>query len=261
MRKIFSALLILWAALVASGAFAETTTVLDVPTRPDVTQRLLLITPDQPRATLVLFTGGNGALKIAADGKLGAGSGNFLIRTRQQWADKGFVVALVDAPSDRQNEPYLSGVRQTPEHLADIKAVIAALRQRIALPVWLVGTSRGTQSVAFVASALSGADAPDGVVLTSSILTDPKSRSVPDMPLERIAVPVLVVHHQQDACKVCKPEALPGLMSKLTHSPRRELLQFEGGIDKGDPCEAFAYHGYNGIESRVVDRITNWILP
>jgi hypothetical protein len=27
----------------------------------------------------------------------------------------------------------------------------------------------------------------------------------------------------------------------------------------GDPCEAFAYHGYNGIEREVVGRITAWI--
>jgi hypothetical protein len=34
----------------------------------------------------------------------------------------------------------------------------------------------------------------------------------------------------------------------------------EGGIAVGDPCEAFAYHGYNGIERETVDAIKKWIL-
>jgi hypothetical protein len=33
----------------------------------------------------------------------------------------------------------------------------------------------------------------------------------------------------------------------------------EGGISVGDPCEAFAHHGYNGIEKETVYAIKNWI--
>lgn len=241
------------------AAFAETTQTFDIPTRPGVTQRVLVITPDQPKAIVILFTGGNGSLQISPSGALGPGKGNFLIRTRQQWADKGFITVLVDAPSDRQQEPFLSGYRQTPEHIADIKAVIAALRQRAKLPVWLIGTSRGTQSVAFITAALPKVDGPDGLVLTSTILNDPRSRSVPAMALEKITVPTLVVHHQQDACAVCDPVTLPALMSKLTQVSRKELVTFEGGITKGDPCEALAYHGFNAIEPQVVNRIAGWI--
>lgn len=34
---------------------------------------------------------------------------------------------------------------------------------------------------------------------------------------------------------------------------------FEGGVSVGDPCEAFAYHGYHGIEREVVHAIATWI--
>jgi len=34
-------------------------------------------------------------------------------------------VAVIDAPSDRQSDPYLAGFRQTAHHVADIKATIA----------------------------------------------------------------------------------------------------------------------------------------
>ena len=156
-----------------------------------------MLAPPQARAAVVLFAGGHGGLQIQPDGTLRWGAGNFLVRTRQLFADQGLAVVLVDAPSDRQGEPFLGGFRQSPEHTADVKAVIAWLRARSDVPVWLVGTSRGTQSVAYVATELSGREGPDGIVLTSSILSDRRSRPAPAMPLEKIRVPVLVVHHEE----------------------------------------------------------------
>jgi hypothetical protein len=50
-------------------------------------------------------------------------------------------------------------------------------------------------------------------------------------------------------------------MSKLTFTPKKELLTFDGGVSVGDPCEALAYHGFNGIESDVVTKIVQWISP
>jgi dienelactone hydrolase len=234
--------------------------VVDIPTRPGVTQRFLLIKPPQATAAVILFAGGHGGLQISSDGRIGWGAGNFVVRTRQQFAAHGLVVAVVDAPSDRQSPPYLSGFRQKPEHVADIKAVIAWLREQTHVPVWLIGTSRGTQSAAYVATQLVADGGPDGLVLTSTILTDPKGRAVPEMPLGKLAIPVLVVHHKQDGCKFCQFRDISLLMDKLGAAPRKELIAVEGGQDRGDPCEAKAYHGYNGIESQVVTRIADWIL-
>ena len=250
--------------LIASSAVpaqAQTTQkVVDIPTRPGVTQRMLVLSPPAPKAAVILLAGGHGGLQIFPNGSFNWGAGNFLVRTRQQFADQGLMVAVVDAPSDRQSPPYLSGFRQKPEHAADIRAVIAWMREQSKVPVWLVGTSRGTQSAAYVATELSGADGPDGIVLTSTILTDPKGRPVPAMPLEKIRVPVLVVHHEQDGCSLCAFSSMPALMEKLGNSPRKELLSFKGGESKGDPCEAMAYHGFNGLEQEVVAKIAAWVL-
>jgi pimeloyl-ACP methyl ester carboxylesterase len=170
-------------------------------------------------------------------------------------------VAVIDAPSDRQSPPFLSGFRQRPEHAADVKAVIGWLRENAKAPVWLVGTSRGTQSAAYVTTELAGPDGPDGLVLTSTILTDSKgNRPVPAMPLDKIRVPVLVVHHEQDGCEHCSFSEVPVLMGKLGNAPRTQLLSFRGGENRGDPCEAFAYHGFNGLEREVVQQIAAWIL-
>lgn len=252
---------VLLAALLACGCtLVWGETVVDIPTRPGVTQRFLLDVPEHPVASLILFAGGNGALQITPDGNLRGGRGNFLIRTRAQWAALGFVVVALDAPSDRQQEPFLSGFRQTPEHVADIRASIAWLRKQYKLPVWLLGTSRGTQSAAFAATTLPQDEGPDGLILTSTILSDNKSRPVPAMELGTMRIPTLVVHHRQDACKVCNPEYLSGLMQKLTATPRKDLILVDGGVTEGDPCEAKAYHGFNGLEETVVNTVAKWIL-
>jgi len=242
---------------------AQTTTaaeVVDIPTRPGVTQRFLYLAPDKPRAAVVLLPGGHGGLQIFPNGSLRWGEGNFLVRTRGLFVQQGLAVVVVDAPSDRQSPPFLGGFRQTPAHVADLKAVIGWLRDKTGVPVWLVGTSRGTQSAAWAATQLTRAEGgPDGLVLTSTILSDPRGRPVPAMPLERVSVPVLVVHHRDDACKLCDFSETPGLMQKFTAAPRKELIAVSGGISQGDPCEAFAHHGYNGVESDVVGRIAAWI--
>jgi dienelactone hydrolase len=235
--------------------------VVDIPTRPGVSQRMVVLSPQDPKAAVILFAGGHGGLQILPNGSFKWGESNFVVRTRQLFADQGLLAVVVDAPSDRQSPPYLSGFRQLPEHVADIKAVIAWVRGQAKVPVWLVGTSRGTQSAAYVATQLNGPDGPDGLVLTSTILTDNKSRPVTAMPLDKLHIPVLVVHHEQDGCGHCQFSEIPSLMDKLSNVPRKQLLSFKGGENRGDPCGAFAYHGFNGLEREVVAQIATWILP
>jgi alpha/beta superfamily hydrolase len=239
----------------------EPAKVVDIPTRPGVTQRFLYLGQPNPIASVIVFAGGNGGLQITAGGSMQGGSGNFLVRSRQLFADAGFAVAVIDAPSDRQSPPYLGGYRQTPEHQADVLAVIAWLRQRSPAPVWLVGTSRGTQSAAYIATEASPAQGgPDGLVLTSTILTDDRTRAVPKMPVDQLTIPVLVVHHEQDGCRLCAPNDLPLLMDKLGKNPKAALIMIKGGQSTGDPCEARAYHGFNGIEAEVVGKIGAWVV-
>jgi dienelactone hydrolase len=228
-----------------------------------VTQRILLLQPaaqaQAAKAAVILFAGGDGGIQIEADGTIKR-SGNFLVRSRELFAAQGLAVAVIDAPSDRQGPPYLDNFRTTAEHVADIKATIAWLRQALKIPVWLIGTSRGTQSAAYAATQLPKADGgPDGIVLTSTVLADRRSRPVPAMALDRISVPVLVAHHRLDSCRACQFSDLPHLTDKLKHLKQTSTLIFDGGNSDGDPCGPRAYHGYNGIESDVVTKIAAWI--
>lgn len=73
-------------------------------------------------------------------------------------------------------------------------------------------------------------------------------------------VPVLVVHHEQDACKVCTPYEAKKIADGLKNSPIKKTVLITGGVDPtGDPCEALHFHGYIGKEKEVVDLITTWV--
>lgn len=254
-------------ALLLGAGFTSAQTgaeVVDIPTRAGVTQRFLYQSPGSPEAAVILIAGGHGGIQMGTGGYMPRwASDNFVIRTRDLYLQRGLATAIVDAPSDRQTKQFLNGFRQTPEHVADIKAVIAWLRARQSGPVWLVGTSMGTLSAAYVATqSTSSSGGPDGVVLTSSILSSADVSAltpIPAMALERIVVPVLVVHHEEDGCRLCPYGAAAALVDKLTASPRKALVSFKGGQTRGDPCAEWAHHGFNGQEADVVKSIVDWI--
>ena len=128
--------------------------VAEIPTRPGVTVKFIEIT-GAPRTApkVILFGGARG--KIGLDGWDGSGtpSGNFLVRARQLFAAHGFHVTVPDAPSDRKDLRIgLVRWRRSAAHAQDIAAIINHMRKRGAGPVFLVGTSRGTNSAAGAAA-------------------------------------------------------------------------------------------------------------
>lgn len=255
LRRVLRALLVGLALLAAPVRASE---LVQLPSRPGVTQPYLLLAPARPSAVVVLFTGGLGGLQLSATGEFGGGRGNFLVRSRARFVAQGFAVAVIDAPSDRQSPSYLSGFRQTAEHAADVRAVVADLRGRFGLPVVMVGTSAGTISVAAAALALRDGGGPDAIVLTSTILWNrPSLPSVSDMPVELLTVPVLLVHHEADGCRFCPPALLPALEARL--KAPHQVRMYGGGRDTGDACEAWSHHGFNGLEDRVVADVAAWI--
>jgi hypothetical protein len=210
---------------------------------------------------VILFAGGAGILNIAPDGNIG-NDDNFLVRSRASFTRHQLMVAVIDAPSDRLPSPGLSDFRKSAGHAQDIAAVIASLRQEANIPVWLVGTSRGTTSAANGAIRLQNGG-PDGIVLTSSIVNAADTGTLVTMALEKIKVPALVAHHVSDACPNTLFQDLPPVLSKLKQAPIEvHQLTIKGGRPpepNADPCGPFHYHGYLGIEDAVVARISNWI--
>jgi hypothetical protein len=239
------------------SAPVRTREVHDISSRGERT-RLLVETVDHPSAVAVLFAGGKGAMRLSEDGDIGWGNGNFLIRSRPYFLKNGVVTAIIDAPTDHKRD-LRHGFRGSDDHATDVAAAVAHLRASFDVPIWLVGTSRGTNSVANAAARLGDAGA-DGIVLTASMLAwNEKGDNLLDFPLERITGPVFIAHHEDDECFVTPPEKVPELVSRLTSADPVRVALYSGGNGTGNPCHVAHYHGFNGIEEDVVADIVTWM--
>lgn len=229
-----------------------------IPTREGVTDSYWWMPRDNARANLILLSGGSGGIGYRNGTPQ---SNNFLIRSRDHFAtgnlNGAFNVALLGNASDlRQLDPRL---RATPEHVADIAAVVAHIRARSPLPIWLVGTSQGTISAA--AAAISLGDKVSGMVLSASMTSFRWPTSVPQLAIDKITLPVLVISHEQDSCRATLPLEGKYIMEKLTQTPIKKFVLLAGGSNPtGDPCEALHWHGFINMESEASKVITDWIL-
>lgn len=229
------------------------------------TTRYALTVPPKATAVLVLLPGGGGHADLDAKGCAQKLKGNSLIRSQELFQREGFATALVDAPSDHAGEDGLGGFRAQPAHAEDLGKVIADLRARLKLPVWLAGTSRGTISAANAAARLAGAAAPDGIVITSPVTVGTSGGRLPwtaqtvhDNRLEAIGQPALLVAHASDTCFRSPPSGLEGIASRLKSERKQQVLATGGAPGRGDACEGRSPHGFNGLEAEVAAGIARF---
>ena len=227
----------------------------DVASR-DAQVRILVEKATPAVGVVILFAGGRGATRVSPDGRIGQLAGNFLIRSRDLFRAQGFTTVVFDAPSD--NERDLRWFQDSDEFAADVGAVIRHLRKTLKLPIWLVGTSRGTVSAANAAARLRE-NRPDGVVFSSTLFESGRWSDVFDFELEKVTVPALIVHHRKDECEYTAPAEVPAFRARLTHAMPLKVMWFDGGEATGGPCRARHYHGFNGIEAQVIAAIAAWL--
>lgn len=223
--------------------------------RPGVRINVFWHPAGQAHATVLMFPGGDGGF-----GKVQSGwptSENFLVRSAPLWAQEGLNVALFGRPSDMaQLSPE---ARISDAHLQDIQATINWIKTQSSAPIWLVGTSMGTISTT---AALVKLDDPKiaGGVLTSSIVSFKTTGAVPKQALDAIKRPVLVYHHQNDACQLCQPHEVPGILAGLKNAPIKKLMMVSGGSNPSGPvCQALHWHGFIGMEPQAVADMSGWI--
>jgi pimeloyl-ACP methyl ester carboxylesterase len=218
-------------------------------------QHILYVTPDHPRATIVMLPGGSGDIGLEPDGSLRHGD-NFVVRTRALWVAKGYAVLIPDAV-DGAN---LRGLRSSPQYVRLVADLIAFAKAQFPVPVFLLGTSQGSiAAVNGAAHAAPGAVA--GVVLTESVSRLGGSHeTVFDADPQSVRVPALIVANRDDACPVAPPGDAAKIAAALTHARSVQVLSVSGGVyqSKG-PCESLTPHGYDGIEPQVIDAIDRWM--
>lgn len=187
-----------------------------------------------PRYVVILFPGGSGQVNPRmVEGELVYGfKGNFLLRSRPFIVDDEFATVTTNSSDNEER----------------IQAVLDDIKRRFpAAKIYLMGTSNGTASTMKLAGYLSERIA--GVIHTSS------RSEIYNFDSRRYKNRQLIVHHKRDSCR-----GTPYFAAEDAH--RRfgtDFIAMEGGISVGNPCEAFAYHGYNGIERETVDAIKKWV--
>lgn len=229
-------------------------------TRPGVTVKVLIMTSSgSSKGTLLMFPGGSGANHFSERGVKIRLSNNFLVRSSNQFMKQGFVIAIVDVPSDQANGMN-DQFRTSKDHTEDIKKLLDQFDQKLPKPIFLVGTSRGTLSAAHLAISFKE-QRLGGVVLTSSIgASKGGGMSLFNLPLEEITLPVLFVHHREDGCWASRFNDALQLQKRITGSPRTQFIEvLSGDPARSGPCEALSLHGYLGKEREVVTAITDWI--
>lgn len=244
--------------------------VLPIATHGDSQTRYAFVPPKNSSITLLLLAGGSGYVNLDDSGCARALQGNSLVRSIPIFNALGFGTALVDAPSDFQGEDGLGGFRIAPDHAEDLGKIIADLRARTKGLVWLVGTSRGSISAVNAAARLSGTAAPDGVVLTSALMSGQSgayknwvAHTVFDLPLEEIRVPLLVVGHEADNCTRSPASRMNDIVARV-NGVRKQVVMVSGGPGKAGftnlaACEGRSPHGFITQEAEVAAGIANFV--
>ncbi len=239
-----------------------------IETRPGVMTKFFYHTHcATPKGTILIFPGGQGEGHFSSiAGQITLGT-SFLVRISPLFVDKGYAVAILDVPSDHAGG-ISAAFRTSPEHAQDVRKVVDFLARKNRGPIYLVGVGWGTMSVAYLATVLKE-DSVKSIVLTST-LGGP--HFVGSLPLEKISVPVLLVHHRDDHCHNSAIDGALGLKGRFKGSPRVDFVEIQGGVSPEDseingqhekgvinPCTAMTHHGFIGVEDKAVTAITNWL--
>jgi pimeloyl-ACP methyl ester carboxylesterase len=231
-------------------SFAQSSKVYDVGR-----QRVLYLAPGRPRATIVMLPGGSGDIGLERNGSLRHGD-NFVVRTRALWVAKGYAVLIPDAI----DEANLRGTRSSPQYARLVADLVRFAQAQSPGPVFLLGTSQG--SIAAMNGAAQAAPGTvAGVVLAESVSRRGGSHeTVFDAAPQSVRVPVLIIANRDDACPVAPPEDAPKIAAALTQARSVRVLSVSGGVyqSKGS-CESLTPHGYDGIETQVIDAIDHWM--
>lgn len=261
--RLVAAQLLIGLSLVLASSPLLGQEIVALPTRPNVTQSYFLTSaPKEPQAIAVLFPGSGGAIQLRVEGgQPRFAGGNFLVRSRAEFVKRGVIAAITDAPSDQQGGWGMSDeFRLGAEHFVDIGVLLGDLNQRLpSLPVYLIGTSRGTISAAALGARFGSRVA--GVVLTASMFREvPRKSKEPGLGLSRfdfasINVPPLFAHHVGDQCQFTPYGDAARLADKYPL-----ISVFGGPPPQSGPCEARSQHGFLGKEPETIEQIVNWML-
>jgi pimeloyl-ACP methyl ester carboxylesterase len=211
---------------------------------------------DNESVNLILIPGGNAGTGEVINGF--PSSRNFLVRTRYDFAAAGFNTYILFRAKSVSANLMSTTYRNDKEHVREIQSLINYISTTNSGPIWLVGTSMGTISATTAALQMGGGQIK-GLVLTASV-TNKAPGNLASQRLEEIKLPVLMIHHEADACFACVPSEAKNIFANIKNAKNKDFLMVKGGgpVD-GDPCQNQHWHGFIGVERQVTSHIVKWI--
>jgi hypothetical protein len=235
-------------------------TLITVTTQDDKEQRGVLslkINTKQPKYLAVLLPGYPSIVlpkmknDVMYDSKL---TGNFLIRSRRHLVDTDIATFIIDC------KPTTTGIcsseyQSSIERHQDVSKLILEVKKNYPSikEVWLIGTSMGTVSSAFMPTY--DANFYSGAIHTASI-TEPFKRGsygeLGNFNYKKITIPQFFIHHKDDPCDKTTYSGA----EKISKEFNLPLITVLGGSNfTGPACEAGNQHGFKGIEKNVMNAI------
>lgn len=205
-------------------------------------------------ATVILLPGGKSELGEVINGE--PADLNFMSIERNTFFNEDFNVIIVYRPTDIDINDFNYSYRER-NHVSEIINAVDFANKEFNKPIWLIGISLGTISTVSTASKL-GNKKIKGMVLASTP-TNNDGSFISD-PIDKIKIPVLMVHHSNDSCDNCSPSGASSLFNKFTSSIIKKFIMINEGSDPtGKPCSVSHWHGFVNYQKETIKMISTWI--
>ena len=212
---------------------------------------------DKPVKLVVLLPGYPSVVRPVVESGVMTSSrltGNFLIRARRFVVDDSVASLVVDCQSE-SGDYCPSSYQASKQRQEDVDRLIAEVRSRAPsiAEVWLLGTSMGTISSAFMP-----VHNPTGYAgsIHTAMISDPYAknsyRELGGFDYKKSAVPQFFVHHSADPCSLTTYPSAKAIADKFGFP----IVTVTGGTGfQGPACEALTEHGFRGKEKEVMNAI------
>ena len=209
-------------------------------------------TIDNFNANLIGIIGGKGMKNEIGKSK------NFLKRYKDNFVEKGIAFYLFPNANSGTKASYPRRISE--DRIGRLNELVKYISNINDKPIFIIGFSRGAVDTGFYAKKYP--DSISGIILASGIYKNDSNKaknfSMEKIIGKKIKVDTLVVHHEKDLCRVTKYKYAKSFFKKLK-APKKNLLNYTGGTGTGRECGPYHHHGFEGIELKVANDITEWI--
>ena len=207
------------------------------------------------KAVLIFIPGGDGYIRLKPGQADNAFHFHQMLKrlTNPTLTSGKFDVVLLDSPNELSpRQPYPSA-RAGSDHLIRIESAVKYYREKTGLPVWLMGHSNGGISLTEFVKHMQKENKLN--LLGGMIASGIRSESYFKAPLD---MPVLFMHHKQDACSHTLPDSANFLymnVKEFNKSVTDFVYVTEGETESQDPCRSgfHMYYGASDEAAKIID--------